>query len=736
MNLKDWLTQQKRLYPDQSLPDDPATLSTHPVSGEWQNSQYMKSQFWWGGGASQEACEQIQLGDDADLTQVAVLSFGPVQTFLGGGQRLRDWAVASWLCHYLSAVVIYRWEESGGKVLLPLHQSSELVNWLRGSDVVSERFWQAELPNVFTGLFPHQPNWLENIQDVVKQEWGQLIECLEKSAVAYSPRLLNGQGWRVIHSDHQYLWSVYAESMPLQVETVSADIDKLHKLIESRKIGRQWQGTWWGGRTSPSDGCLSIWHPGLRLIDRGGTWGLPDRQIEEWWETATEKTRLSGLFSSSDRLNSIELVKRLASVPEIIVPTLERLWGKTPPDCPWGRFPDRTAIAAAWVTHHVNAEIWNQEVELWHEYFLGNQPSYEWGMPKVDAQSPPFAHPRVLEGRNIEEQAALSDWQETVPQGWESTIEWTVGWRGDGDNMGKWLSGEQYKALKLLWSRWHPSSEIIAQHNLGIRPAVESANSSRQIELPHMLDLSVLFGLWNKLLYPLTEEHHDGKVIFAGGDDFLLLGPLTEAIDLTDDLYRLWRGETNPLTQPLNPSVDGWVEYKDEVYPVPGKQMDFSLGLVIAQRRIPQSLWHRGLNQAYKEAKNQGRNRVCVKVLFNSGQSLEWVCPWPLWNLLMPITPIVSDQTELNRWEKLLSYLESSRLQDVSIFTVGELIETLWASVGIRLTWQEVLQWRTEFAAEIGSWQWWMNWISLKAFLARQERERQKWVKLVTGEKR
>ncbi|MCL1474265.1 type III-B CRISPR-associated protein Cas10/Cmr2 [Argonema antarcticum] len=732
MNIQDWLSKQQQIYPQQPLPDVSPNLSCHPVSGEWQDSAHIKSKFWWGGGASEEACNQIE-GDNFDhLNRVAVLSFGPVQTFLGGGQRLRDWAVASWLCHYLSAVLIYRWEEAGGKVLLPLHQSSKLVNWLKGSNAVSDRFWQAELPNVITALYPNRDNWLDQRKEVIKNEWKRFLEALEKAAIAQYPRLLDGQGWRVIHSDNQYLWSVYTEETALNMETVSEDIDSLHQRIESRKIGREWSGTWWGGRTSPSDGCLSIWHPGLKLIYQGGMWGLPDNQIDSWWERATQESKLQGLFSSTDRLNSIELVKRLASVPEIIEPTLKDLWKKNPPECPWGRFPDRTAAAAAWVTTSIKPDRWNQEVGVLHEYYLNKKPIYFWGMPKADEQSPSFAHPRVLERRNIEDETMIEDWENNVPQGWESTIEWTVGWRGDGDNMGKWLSGEQYEKLRLLWSQWHPNSAMITQHNLGINPAIDPVQC-RQMELPHILDLSVLFGLWNELLYPLTEEVHHGKVIFAGGDDFLLLGPLTEAISLTSDLHSLWMGEASPLTQPLDPPVDGWVEYNSQIYPIPGKKMNFSLGLVIAQRRIPQSLWHRGLNQAYKEAKNKGRNRVCVKVLFNSGQSLDWICPWPLWNLLMPVEPIATNQTELNRWEKLLSYLESSRLREVSIFTVRDLIETLWASVGIRLTWQQVMDvGRAEFEAEIKDWQWWINWISLKAFLARQAQQRQKWVELMT----
>ncbi|MFZ1026146.1 MAG: type III-B CRISPR-associated protein Cas10/Cmr2 [Limnoraphis robusta] len=117
MELPDWLQKQQQLY--SKLPEIPPSRSTHPVSGEWQTSDYLINQFWWGGGATRESCQQISQSDP-NLTQVGAITFGPVQTFLGGGNRLRDWAVGSWLCHYLAGVLIYRWEEAGGQVLLPL----------------------------------------------------------------------------------------------------------------------------------------------------------------------------------------------------------------------------------------------------------------------------------------------------------------------------------------------------------------------------------------------------------------------------------------------------------------------------------------------------------------------------------------------------------------------------------------------------------------------------------------
>lgn len=196
MDLEQWLVQQRRLYVG-GIPEGETRLATHPVSGEWQESEYLQNQFWWGGGASRESWRQIEqdLGERPELTQVAALTFGPVQTFLGAGQRLRDWAVASWLCHYLAAVTVYRWQERGGVVLLPRHQGVDLVQWLRDPDYPGgEGFWRAELPNVLTGLHPSQPEWIESQRQVIRQEWSRLIAVLEEVVVERFPKLLNGIG--------------------------------------------------------------------------------------------------------------------------------------------------------------------------------------------------------------------------------------------------------------------------------------------------------------------------------------------------------------------------------------------------------------------------------------------------------------------------------------------------------------------------------------------------------------
>jgi hypothetical protein len=755
MSSDQWLLQQQQLY-QEPLPTNSPHQSIHPVSGVWQESDYLQSVYWWGGGTTQET--EAQIPTPSLNSCLGVLTFGPVQAFLGGGQRLRDWAVGSWLCHYLACAVIYRWQSQGGHILLPLQVSCPLLQWMKQETVSNpEDFWKAELPNVFTGTFPEPENWLDNLKQQVTQEWSRFVLALEQEVVRIAPHLLNGQGWKVIHRDHAHLWTVYTAACPLDIETASRDADRLHRQISTQKLGRSWEGVWWGGKTSPTAGSHSVWHPGLKSVAAGGTWGIDSNILETWWENASQNSPVAGLFSSGDRLNSIELVKRLASIPNVIEPTLNKLWGSSVPSpCPWERFPDRSAIAASWVPKQVSPEQWNNsDLEALASEIFPNKEFIDWGMPHLDSISIRYLHPRILERRNIkpegrslsaDENEALEIWDELMPSGWESPIEWTVGWRGDGDHMGDWFSGTQYSQKNLSWLKWHPDAQRITENSLGINPPHLTPAQHRKLDIPHSLDLSVLFNYWNRLLYRLVEEHHEGRVIFAGGDDFLLLGPITQTVPLTSALDSLWRGETTAITTPLNPEARGWTNYQGETYPVPGPDMSFSLGVVIAQRRIPQSRWHRGLNASYKAAKNQGRNRVCVQVLFNSGQTLQWICPWPLWRLLMNIVPAIDSKTELNRWEKLLSYIQGNRLVETSRLQqiqngsarmdsqTAPLLEALWKSVGLPLTWADLQAIAgRDYNADIYDWGWWQNWVALRSFLARQRRERDQWLERVRG---
>jgi hypothetical protein len=79
--------------------------------------------------------------------------------------------------------------------------------------------------------------------------------------------------------------------------------------------------------------------------------------------------------------------------------------------------------------------------------------------------------------------------------------------------------------------------------------------------------------------------------------------------------------------------------------------------------------------------------------------------------------------------------LESTRLEEYSPLTVRSLIDTLWASVNLPLSWQQIdlltAGKTSSLKTELGSWQWWKDWIALRGFLARQQRERNNWLSRV-----
>ena len=58
------------------------------------------------------------------------------------------------------------------------------------------------------------------------------------------------------------------------------------------------------------------------------------------------------------------------------------------------------------------------------------------------------------------------------------------------------------------------------------------------------------------------------------------------------------------------------------------QQITVSVGLVWAAPGVPQRDVLQHCRDAEKSAKKKGRDRLAIRILFNSGNHLEWVCPW------------------------------------------------------------------------------------------------------------
>ena len=121
-----------------------------------------------------------------------------------------------------------------------------------------------------------------------------------------------------------------------------------------------------------------------------------------------------------------------------------------------------------------------------------------------------------------------------------------------------------------------------------------------------------------------------GRVIYAGGDDFLgvLYGQETK------------KGETPEKVKPIEALnwlltlENQWKDLQKSIQQEFDFKFTYSVGFVWAGHQVPQRDILQHCRDAEKRAKSLGRNRVTIRVVFNSGQYVQWTCPWDYLHIL------------------------------------------------------------------------------------------------------
>jgi CRISPR-associated protein Cmr2 len=190
---------------------------------------------------------------------------------------------------------------------------------------------------------------------------------------------------------------------------------------------------------------------------------------------------------------------------------------------------------------------------------------------------------------------------------------WTGWFMGDGDRAGAFL-------LQKAKQNDDPA-EVLHQFSLGLR---EWGHSFYQ-HLPRS---------------PRPDGHlrRDGRIVYAGGDDFLGVlfrnapaPPLTaqECLDWFYDFPKIWELHEQPISA--------------------------SVGFVWAAPNVPQRDLLQHCRLAEKSAKKQGRDRIAIRILFNDGKHLEWACPWRFLPLLTDYCDRSNQRGPTANWTHLYS---------------------------------------------------------------------------------
>lgn len=172
---------------------------------------------------------------------------------------------------------------------------------------------------------------------------------------------------------------------------------------------------------------------------------------------------------------------------------------------------------------------------------------------------------------------------------------WTGWFMGDGDGVGKHLK--------------------------------ENLKTSKDIQ-----DFSHTLRTWGREFQTYFNANL-GRVVYAGGDDFLGVMFGTENKLQQDGTEKLEQKNGTEALKFLiglhskegleNGNTNGSYRWDS------GKLgINLSVGFVWAGHSVPQRDVLQHCREAEKVAKNLGKNRVTIRILFNNGQYVEWTTPW------------------------------------------------------------------------------------------------------------
>lgn len=175
---------------------------------------------------------------------------------------------------------------------------------------------------------------------------------------------------------------------------------------------------------------------------------------------------------------------------------------------------------------------------------------------------------------------------------------WTGWFMGDGDKVGDKLTD--------LANR-HPDS-----------PQQRDRNLQR---------FSTLMRNWGQEFAKAKDLFPEGKgrVIYAGGDDFLGVLYSEESSD---------RKQSPPKVQPteawnwLKALPNQWQKIQVDTQHELGFKLTYSVGFVWAGHQVPQRDILHHCREAEQRSKALGRDRVTIRIVFNSGRFVQWTCPW------------------------------------------------------------------------------------------------------------
>lgn len=383
---------------------------------------------------------------------------------------------------------------------------------------------------------------------------------------------------------------------------------RLGKSIQAVKNTRTWNIPVSPGERSSLSGQFSAAHPGLnyqRQFTEGA--GMSAGSMRLFWELMAKV--YPGLFNGSEKLNCLELTKRMAwqyggvaqslgitfssqeeknlkftddDAREIgsssIVATEEDIYYKR-----LIRFPNLSSIASARFVHNnldLARSYWRVLArsirinlsENAKQKFASRTRGRSFQIPKTDT----LINPNNENGKDYNGVMFSSKWlaedigleKEEIPTlrnlvdqahkesgfGDGSPGDWWVIVLADGDGMGQYVSGTKLKEYKEYLVDTESNHYLNEEETLKINQEKFSQDFQKLLNTKKRMGPATHVGLnralldfSNRLVPYITEKRFCGKVVYSGGDDVMAVLPLEDLPEYLRSLRAAWCGEIDPF---------------------------------------------------------------------------------------------------------------------------------------------------------------------------------------------
>ncbi|MEK7748243.1 MAG: type III-B CRISPR-associated protein Cas10/Cmr2, partial [Nitrospirota bacterium] len=189
----------------------------------------------------------------------------------------------------------------------------------------------------------------------------------------------------------------------------------------------------------------------------------------------------------------------------------------------------------------------------------------------------------------------------------------------DGDDLGGWLRGEKSPKVREVM---HPDL-VKYYEKLASDGATNGLNAKRPVSPGLHAAISTALANFSLHAVPEIVERHHGRTIYSGGDDTLVLLPVSQALPCALELYKAY------TTDWYTPDKKNDDEERDKnEYMMMGSRATLSGGLVIVHAKDDLRLALRDARRAEKKAKEMDRDALVITVCRRSGEQTDVFCPW------------------------------------------------------------------------------------------------------------